>query len=171
MNEMHGKDKVNTMVKGLYPGSFDPITNGHIDIIKRAARLVDELVVGVSVNSAKTPLFSMEERIMMIREAVKDMPKISVLELNGLTVDRAKEMGASVIVRGLRAVTDFENEMQLAQTNHYIDAGIETMFLATSLDYSFLSSTVVKELAWYGSDINKLVPPNVEKALLAVYQS
>lgn len=157
------------MVKGLYPGSFDPITNGHIDVIKRAARIVDELVVGVSVNSAKTPLFSKEERIVMIKEVVKDMTNVSVVELDGLTVDRAKEMGATVIVRGLRAVTDFENEMQLAQTNHYIDCGIDTMFLATSLDYSFLSSTVVKELARYGSDIHKLVPANVEEALVLKY--
>ena len=151
------------MVKAVYPGSFDPVTNGHMDIIKRAARIVDELIIVVSVNSAKNPMFSMDERIQMIEEVTKDIPNVCVMSFEGLTVECARQLGASVIIRGLRAVTDFENEMQLAQTNHYIDSGIDTMFLATGLEYSFLSSTIVKELAYYGSDIARLVPDKVEK--------
>lgn len=153
------------MVRAVYPGSFDPITNGHMDIIKRAARIVDELIIVVSVNSAKSPMFSMEERMQIINEVIKDMPNVRVMSFDGLTAECAKNLGASVIIRGLRAVTDFENEMQLAQTNHYIDSGIDTMFLATSLEYSFLSSTVVKELAYYGSDISRLVPDKVEEMM------
>lgn len=153
------------MVKAVYPGSFDPITNGHMDIIKRAARIVDELIIVVSVNSAKSPMFSMEERMQIINEVTDDMPNVRVMSFDGLTAECAKNLGASVIIRGLRAVTDFENEMQLAQTNHYIDSGIDTMFLATSLEYSFLSSTIVKELAYYGSDISRLVPDKVEEMM------
>lgn len=153
------------MVKAVYPGSFDPITNGHMDIIKRAARIVDELIIVVSVNSAKSPMFSMEERMQIINEVTDDMPNVRVMSFDGLTAECAKNLGATVIIRGLRAVTDFENEMQLAQTNHYIDSGIDTMFLATSLEYSFLSSTIVKELAYYGSDISRLVPDKVEEMM------
>ncbi|MCI8308580.1 MAG: pantetheine-phosphate adenylyltransferase [Lachnospiraceae bacterium] len=151
------------MVKAVYPGSFDPVTNGHMDIIKRAARIVDELIIVVSVNSAKNPMFSMDERLQMIGEVTKEIPNVRVMSFEGLTVECARRLGATVIIRGLRAVTDFENEMQLAQTNHYIDSGIDTMFLATGLEYSFLSSTIVKELAYYGSDISRLVPGKVEK--------
>lgn len=153
------------MIRAVYPGSFDPITNGHMDIIKRAANIVDELIIVVSVNNAKNTLFSMEERVQIINEVTKDMANVSVMSYGGLTAECAKNVGASVIIRGLRAVTDFENEMQLAQTNHYIDPEIDTMFLATSLKYSFLSSTVVKELAGYGSDISRLVPDKVEKMI------
>lgn len=153
------------MVRAVYPGSFDPITNGHMDIIKRAARIVDELIIMVSVNSAKSAMFSMEERVQIINEVTYDMQNVRVMSFDGLTAECAKNLGASVIIRGLRAVTDFENEMQLAQTNHYIDSGIDTMFLATSLEYSFLSSTIVKELAYYGSDISRLVPDKVEEMM------
>ena len=153
------------MVKAVYPGTFDPVTNGHIDIIRRAANVVDSLVIVVSVNSGKNPVFSMEERMDIIREVVKDIPNVSVIKFEELTVSCAKELGASIIIRGLRAVTDYENEMQLAQTNRYLDENIETMFMATSKEYSFLSSTVVKELAYYGADISALVPEVVEQRL------
>lgn len=153
-----------SMMKAIYPGSFDPVTNGHLDIIQRAANVVDELVIAVLVNSDKKPLFTMEERMDMIREATKEIPNISVKSFTGLTVDFARENGAKVMVRGLRAVTDFESEMQIAQTNHSIEPGIETIFFTTSLEYSFLSSTIVKEIAHYGSNVSKLVPPVVEAA-------
>ena len=153
------------MVKAVYPGSFDPITNGHMDIINRAAKVVDELIIGVSTNSAKIHMFSLDERIEIIKEATKDIKNVTVIKFEGLTVECAKKLGASVIIRGLRAVTDFENEMQLAQTNHHIDSDIDTMFFVTSLEYAFLSSTIVKELAMYGSDISKLVPEIVVKRI------
>lgn len=149
------------MKKGIYPGSFDPVTYGHIDIIKRVAELVDELTVGVLCNNAKTPLFSLEERVRMLKEVTKDMPNVKVLPFEGLTVDFAKEIGANVIVRGLRAVTDFEYELMMAQTNHKLEPGVETMFLTTNLEYSYLSSTIVREVASFGGDISKFVPESV----------
>ncbi len=149
------------MKKGIYPGSFDPVTYGHIDIIKRVAELVDELTVGVLCNNAKTPLFSLEERVRMLKEVTKDMPNVNVLPFEGLTVDFAKEIGANVIVRGLRAVTDFEYELMMAQTNHKLEPGVETMFLTTNLEYSYLSSTIVREVASFGGDISKFVPESV----------
>ena len=145
------------MATAVYPGSFDPVTKGHLDIIKRAAKINDHLIVAVLINSAKDPLFTVEER--------KGIPNVSVESFDGLTVEFAKKRHASVMVRGLRAVTDFENEIQLAQTNHALMPGIETMFLATSIKWSYLSSTIVKEAARYGSDIGKFVTPNVEKAV------
>ncbi len=159
------------MVKAVYPGSFDPVTYGHVDIIRRAAKIVDELIIGVLVNSEKNPMFSMEERCSMLSEAVGDISNVKVEAFEGLTVNFAKKHGASVIVRGLRAVTDFENEMQLAQTNHSIDSDIDTLFLTTSLEYAFLSSTIVKEIAYYGSDIDKLVPENVAAKLKQKFYS
>ena len=125
------------MKKAIYPGSFDPLTLGHVDIIKRASNIVDELVVGVLNNSAKNSLFSLDERVSMIKE---------------------KQIDATIIVRGLRAVTDFEYELQIAQTNHVENPEVETIFLTTSLQYSYLSSTIVKEFASYGGDISKFVP-------------
>lgn len=153
-----------SMMKAIYPGSFDPVTNGHLDIIQRAASVVDELIIAVLINSDKKPLFTMDERMDMIREATREIPNIRVKSFTGLTVDFARENGAKVMVRGLRAVTDFESEMQIAQTNHSIEPDIETIFFTTSLEYSFLSSTIVKEIAQYGSDVSKLVPPVVEEA-------
>ena len=155
----------------MYPGSFDPVTRGHLDIIKRSSRMFDKLIVAVLVNSAKTPLFTVEERVAMLRECCKDIPNVEVDSFNGLTVSFAKQKNATVMVRGLRAVTDFENEIQLAQTNHALMPGIETVFLATSIRWSYLSSTVVKEAARYGSDISKFVTPNVEKAVRAKYEA
>ena len=153
----------------MYPGSFDPVTRGHLDIIKRSSRMFDTLIVAVLNNSAKTPLFTVKEREEMLRECCKDIPNVTVESFDGLTVEFAKKRHASVMVRGLRAVTDFENEIQLAQTNHALMPGIETMFLATSIKWSYLSSTIVKEAAYYGSDIGKFVTPNVEKAVNEKY--
>lgn len=152
------------MSKAIYPGSFDPITFGHIDIIERAANIVDELVVGVLCNSAKNPLFSLDERVSMIEEMTKDLPNVTVSSFNGLLVDYMREIGATINIRGLRAVTDFEYELQIAQTNHVQNPDMETIFLTTNLKYSYLSSTIVKEFASYGGDISKFVPePIIEK--------
>ena len=153
----------------MYPGSFDPVTNGHLDIIKRSSRMFDKVIVAVLINSAKHPLFTVEERVAMLQECCKNIPNVTVEGFDGLTVEFAKKRHASVMVRGLRAVTDFENEIQLAQTNHALMPGIETMFLATSIKWSYLSSTIVKEAAYYGSDISKFVTPNVEKAVNEKY--
>ena len=155
------------MATAVYPGSFDPVTRGHLDIIKGGAKISDQLTVAVLINSAKNPLFTVEERVALLRECCKDIPNVTVESFDGLTVEFAKKRHASVMVRGLRAVTDFENEIQLAQTNHALMPGIETMFLATSIKWSYLSSTIVKEAARYGSNISKFVTPNVEDAIHA----
>ena len=154
------------MATAVYPGSFDPVTKVHLDIIKRAAKINDHLIVAVLINSAKHPLFTVEERVVLLQEFCKDIPNVSVESFDGLTVEFAKKRHASVMVRGLRAVTDFEDEIQLAQTNHALMPGIETMFLATSIKWSYLSSTIVKEAARYGSSISKFVTPNVEAAVI-----
>ena len=146
------------MKRAIYPGSFDPVTNGHVDIILRSSKIVDKLIVGVLNNSAKKSLFSVEERVSMLKELTKDLPNVEVTSFDGLLVDYMREIDASIIVRGLRAVTDFEYELQIAQTNHIENTDIETIFLTTSLQYSYLSSTIVKEFASYGGDISKFVP-------------
>lgn len=146
------------MKRAIYPGSFDPVTNGHVDIILRSSKIVDKLIVGVLNNSAKKSLFSVEERVSMLKELTKDLPNVEVTSFDGLLVDYMREIDASIIVRGLRAVTDFEYELQIAQTNHIENTDIETMFLTTNLQYSYLSSTIVKEFASYGGDISKFVP-------------
>ncbi len=152
------------MKKAIYPGSFDPITFGHLDIIERSSKIVDELVIGVLNNSAKNSLFSLEERVSMIEEMTKDLPNVTVSSFNGLLVDYMREIGATINIRGLRAVTDFEYELQIAQTNHVQNPDMETIFLTTNLKYSYLSSTIVKEFASYGGDISKFVPePIIEK--------
>ncbi|RGS78535.1 pantetheine-phosphate adenylyltransferase [Coprococcus sp. AF21-14LB] len=159
------------MMKAVYPGSFDPVTFGHLDIIQRAAKVVDELIIGVIVNKAKkSPLFTLEERVSMLKEATKEYPNVTVKMFDGMTIDFARENGARLIIRGLRAVTDFESEMQIAQTNHSLDSNIDTMFFTTSLEYSFLSSTVVKEVASYGRDTSKFVPEVVQKAFREKFQ-
>ena len=155
------------MATAVYPGSFDPVTKGHLDVIKRAAKIDDHLIVAVLINSAKHPLFTVEERVAMLQECCKNIPNVTVEGFDGLTVEFAKKRHASVMVRGLRAVTDFENEIQLAQTNHALMPGIETMFLATSIKWSYLSSTIVREAAHYGQDVSRFVPRNVERALIA----
>ena len=146
------------MKRAIYPGSFDPVTNGHVDIILRSSKIVDKLIVGVLNNSAKKSLFSVEERVSMLKELTKDLPNVEVTSFDGLLVDYMREIDASIIVRGLRAVTDFEYELQIAQTNHIENTDIETIFLTTNLQYSYLSSTIVKEFACYGGDISKFVP-------------
>jgi pantetheine-phosphate adenylyltransferase len=151
------------MKKAIYPGSFDPVTYGHIDIIERASDIFDELIVAVLNNKAKTPLFSVNERVNILNEVLKGISNVKVLSYEGLLVDFAVSCGAGVIVRGLRAVTDFEYELQLAQTNSVLNGGVDTVFLTTSLKYAYLSSSTVKEVASYGGDISKFVPPYVEK--------
>lgn len=153
------------MTKAIYPGSFDPITLGHLDIIKRASKVVDELIIGVLINKKKSPVFTMEERMAMIEEVVADLPNVSVQCFEGLTVEFARKNEANVMIRGLRAVTDFESEMQIAQTNHSLESEVDTIFFTTSLEYAFLSSTIVKEVAYYGGDISEFVPENVERRL------
>ena len=142
----------------IYPGSFDPLTFGHLDIIKRASKLSDELIVGVLNNNAKSPLFSVEERVRMINETTESLGNVRVVSFQGLLADFAREMKADMIVRGLRAITDFEYELTMAQTNHKLEPDVETVFLTTSLEYSYLSSTIVKEVASYGGDISQFVP-------------
>ena len=153
------------MLRAIYPGSFDPVTNGHIDIIKRAAAISDELIVGVLQNKAKTPLFSVEERVIMLREVTKNLKNVKIIPFEGLLIDFATQMDAKVIVRGLRAITDFEYELQMSQTNRKLNADIETLFLTTSLEYSFLSSTTVKEVASFGGDITQFVPEFVAEQI------
>ncbi|MBQ4560456.1 MAG: pantetheine-phosphate adenylyltransferase [Tyzzerella sp.] len=146
------------MLRAIYPGSFDPVTFGHIDIIERAARISDELIVGVLQNKAKTPLFSVEERVIMLREVTKHLKNVKIIPFEGLLIEFAKQMDAKVIVRGLRAITDFEYELQMSQTNRKLNSDVETLFLTTSLDYSYLSSTTVKEVASFDGDITQFVP-------------
>jgi len=143
---------------GIYPGSFDPVTLGHLDIIERASRLVDKLVIGVLVNGAKSPMFSTEERVKLIEKVTKHLPNVEVEANGGLLVEFAKAKGANVIVRGLRAVTDFEYELQIAQTNHKLNPQVDTVFLTTSVEYSYVSSSIVREIASYGGDISQFVP-------------
>lgn len=146
------------MIRAIYPGSFDPVTFGHMDVIERAAKIADELIVGVLDNKAKTPLFSVEERVKMLEEVTGSLTNVRIISFEGLLIDFAKKMDAKVVIRGLRAITDFEYELQMAQTNYKLDSNVETMFLTTSLEYSYLSSTTVKEVAAFGGDISKFVP-------------
>ena len=138
------------------------MTLGHLDIIERSSKMVDELNVAVLKNNAKNPLFSADERVSMIEEMTKDLPNVSVTSFDGLLVEHMKQIGATIIVRGLRAVTDFEYELQIAQTNHVESPEVETIFLTASLQYSYLSSTIVKEVAAFGGDISQFVPEAIE---------
>lgn len=153
------------MHRAVYPGSFDPVTFGHIDIIERAAALVDELIVAVLVNQAKTPLFSVDERVNMLRDVAGHVPNVRVEAFSGLSVDFVKKCDARFIVRGLRAITDFEYELQMSQTNRIMAPEIDTIFLTTSLSYAYLSSTTVKEVASYGGDISHFVPALVAERI------
>ena len=155
-----------TIMRAIYPGSFDPVTNGHIDIIERAAKISDELIVGVLYNKAKTPLFSVEERVKMLCEVTKDMKNVTGVAFEGLLIEFARQMDANVIIRGLRAVTDFEYELQMSQTNHKLNPEIETLFMTTSLEYSFLSSSTVREIASFGGEISQFVPKYVEEQVI-----
>ncbi len=143
---------------GIYPGSFDPVTLGHLDIIVRASGMVDRLIIGVLVNGSKKSLFSMEERVALLKKVTAGMPNVTVEAYDGLLVDFARERGAGIIVRGLRAVTDFEYELQIAQTNHRLCPTVDTVFLTTSVEYSYVSSSIVREVASYGGDISNFVP-------------
>lgn len=150
------------MREAVYPGSFDPVTFGHIDIIKRASEMFEHLTIVVLNNYAKTPLFSVEERVKILKDVVKDIPNVSVDSFEGLLIDYTKAKGIHVSVRGLRAVTDFEYELQIAQTNHKLSNGaLDTIFLTTRLEYSYLSSSTVKEIARFGGDISQCVPEEV----------
>ena len=157
------------MIKAVYPGSFDPVTFGHLDIITRASKVVDELIIGVLINQKKTPLFTMDERLHLLQEATKEFPNVTVKAFEGLTVEFAKENNARLIIRGLRAVTDFEYEMQLAQINHSVDQEIDTMFFTTSLEYAYLSSSSVKEIAEFHGDISQCVPEFVARLVYEKY--
>ena len=146
------------MTIAVYPGTFDPVTFGHLDIIERAAHLYDKLIIGVLHNSEKTPLFSVKERVNILTKATEDIANVEVCSFEGLSVDFARKAGAKVIVRGLRLITDFEYELQMAQTNRKLAPDVDTTFLYTSLQYSYLSSTTVKEVARFGGDIREFVP-------------
>ena len=149
------------MLRAIYPGSFDPVTYGHIDIMRRSCKIVDELIVGVLSNKAKIPLSSVEERVKMLKEVTKDLDNIRIVPFDGLLVEFASRMNAGLVIRGLRAITDFEYELQMSQTNQKLDPNIETMFLTTSIEYSYLSSTTVREIAAFGGDLTQFVPEAV----------
>ena len=152
------------MKAAIYPGSFDPVTYGHLDVIKRAADIFDELTVSVLNNTAKTPLFSVDERVKILEEATKDLPNVKVDSFSGLLIDYAKSKDIHVAIRGLRAITDFEYELQIAQTNRKLsNEELDTMFLTTSLEYAYLSSSSVKEIASFKGDISQCVPEFVAK--------
>jgi pantetheine-phosphate adenylyltransferase len=156
-------------MRALYPGSFDPLTLGHLDLIERAARLFDGLIVAVLQNPGKTPAFSLEQRLGQIRRATAHLQGVQVGSFDGLTVEFARSSGAGVILRGLRAMSDFEFELQIAHTNHSLAPGVETLFLATAVQHSFLSSSVVKEVARFGGDVAHLVPPGVAEDLTRLF--
>ncbi|GGI88838.1 pantetheine-phosphate adenylyltransferase [Legionella impletisoli] len=151
--------------KAIYPGTFDPVTNGHVDIIKRAARLFPELIIAVASNSAKRPFFSLSERIKFVEKAIGNLPGVKVMGFDSLLIHFAKEQNVGVILRGLRAVSDFEYEFQLAGMNRKLSKTIETMFLTPSENYMFISSTLVREIAALGGDVSEFVPDVVVKAL------
>ena len=148
----------------LCPGTFDPVTNGHLDIIERAGQRFDAVIVGVLDNPAKLPLFSAEERVQMLKEVTASLTNVSITSFSGLLVESARTLGADVVVKGLRAVTDFEYEIQMAQMNHAL-TGVETLFMTTGPQWSFVSSSLVKEVARFGGDVSALVPPVVAERL------
>jgi pantetheine-phosphate adenylyltransferase len=152
-------------VRAVYPGSFDPVTNGHVDLIQRSAALFDKVVIAVLNNTQKTPLFTVDERVEMMKEAVKDLQNVSVTAFGGLLVDFVEDIGASVIVRGIRAISDYEYELQMAMMNRRLSTKIETVFMMPAEAYSYLSSRLVKEIAQLGGPINGLVPAAVERRL------
>lgn len=154
------------MKKAIYPGSFDPVTVGHLDIIKRASKLVDELIVVVLINESKTPFFSLEERVLMLEDELKELDNVKVTCYKGLLVDFAKKENVNAIIRGLRGNVDFQYEIIMAQTNKALSESIETIFLITDSKYSYISSSTVKEVAAFGGDISKFVPKSVENKIL-----
>ncbi|ABF92656.1 pantetheine-phosphate adenylyltransferase [Myxococcus xanthus DK 1622] len=156
------------MLVAIYPGSFDPLTNGHLSLIQRSLKMFDRLIVAIAVNPKKTPLFSEEERLTLIREAVQD-DRVEVDAFHGLLVDYVRRRNAGVIVRGLRAVSDFEYEFQLANMNRKLAPDVETVFMMTGEDYFYISSNLVREVASFGGDVTGLVPPNVHEGLKAKF--
>lgn len=154
-----------TSVTAIYPGSFDPITNGHLDLIQRGSRLFGRLIVSILRNETKSPLFSVQERTEMLREVVKDYPNVEVDSFNGLVVDYAEKRGAHVLLRGIRAISDYEYELQTASMNRRLRPELETVFLLANEAYSFISSRLVKEVFGLGGNISGLVPPSVEERL------
>ena len=170
MNNGKTAKKEEKMKAAIYPGSFDPVTYGHLDVIKRASQIFDELTVSVLNNKLKTPLFSVEERVKILKEAVKDIPNVKVESFSGLLVDYASSRNIHVVIRGLRAITDFEYELQNAQTNAKLSNGaLDTIFLTTSLEYAYLSSSSVKEIASFGGDISMCVPDFVADLVYEKY--
>ena len=159
------------MKKAIYPRSFDPITYGHLDIIQRSSKVFDEVVIGILNNSAKTSLFSIEERLDMTKMLTKQYDNVTVDSFDGLLVDYARSIDANIVIRGLRAVTDFEYEIQIAQTNKVEYPDLETMFMTTALNYSYLSSTIVREFASYGGDISRFVPEKIIPMIQAKYNA
>jgi pantetheine-phosphate adenylyltransferase len=165
-----GAEMAYEMKSAVYPGSFDPVTYGHIDVIKRSAGIFDELVVSVLDNKMKTPLFSVEERVKMLEEVARDYSNVKVDFFSGLLTDYTKEHDIRVAIRGVRAITDFEYELQIAQTNKLLSKGqLETMFLTTSLEYAYLSSSAVKEIALFKGDVSMCVPDFVRDQLYEKY--
>jgi pantetheine-phosphate adenylyltransferase len=152
-------------VTAVYAGSFDPITRGHEDLMRRSLEFVGRLVVAVAVNSSKQPLFTVDERLDLIRAAVADEPRIEVLQFTGRLVDFAESVGARVVIRGLRAVSDFEYEFQMALMNRHLSGHLETVFMVPSLDMTYVSSSIVREVARYGGDVSQLVHPKVAEAM------
>ena len=153
------------MTRAIYPGSFDPATYGHLDIIKRAAALFDEVIVAVLNNYAKSPLFSVAERVNILEYITKEIANVKVQSFDGLSVNFARSCEAKVIIRGLRAITDFEYELQMAQTNRVLAPDVDTVFLTTSLEYAYLSSTIMKEVAAFGGDLSEFAPPEITDAV------
>ncbi|MGM0443168.1 MAG: pantetheine-phosphate adenylyltransferase [Fibrobacterota bacterium] len=153
------------MPKAIYPGTFDPITNGHIDIVYRAARIFNEVVTIVANNPSKNQLFSTRERCDLAKQALAELDNVSVITFDGLIVDMMKKTGARTIIRGLRALSDFEYEFQMAYTNRKLDSNADTVFLMPSAEYTYLSSSLVKQIAHFGGDFHKFVPPNVACAI------
>lgn len=153
------------------PGSFDPVTKGHLDIISRGAKVFDKVIVAILTNSKKTPLFTREERAHLLKEVTTSMPNVEIDHFDGLLIDYIKSKNANVIIKGLRAVSDFEYEMQMASINRLLEEEIETFFMMTNNQYSFLSSSIVKEVAKYQADVSSLVPPIVEEALKRKFQT
>ena len=159
------------MKAAIYPGSFDPVTYGHLDIIRRAAEIFDELTVSVLNNKTKTPLFSVEERVKMLEEVTRDLPNVTIDSFSGLLIDYAARKNIHVAIRGLRAITDFEYELQIAQTNRKFSNGkLDTVFLTTSLEYAYLSSSTDKEIASFNGDISECVPDFVGRLLYEKYK-
>ena len=157
------------MKTAIYPGSIDPVTLGHYDIIERSSKIFDKLIVGVLNNSAKSPLFSVEERVNMLKDVTSHFPNVEVQSFAGLLIDFVRSNDANVIVRGLRAITDFEYELQLAQMNRVIAPEIDTLFLTTNLKYAYLSSSMAKEVAMYGGDISSFLSPEIAEKVREKY--